>query len=104
MASENGVSSPQSISQRQRYTLRDVWHAIQTERDFNYAFWMDVTLTIMFESAMKQFGMLLVGMAIILIGLVSLGGFFMIIPIIADSWTLWFYFNVVWGKYFVTSS
>jgi hypothetical protein len=83
--------------QSSRYTLVDVWHAIQTEANFNYAFWLEVSLTIIFEHAVKYFSSLLVIIAIVLILFISVCGFFILIPRIAAPFSLWFSFNIVWG-------
>jgi hypothetical protein len=85
-------------------TLADIWHAASTERNFNYVFWIDKMLIIVFENTVRACGKFMVFCAIVLILAISLGGFGIILPAIARPYTLWFAFNVVWGELVIISS
>lgn len=89
------------MSEYTKYSLRDIWHAAQTERNFNYAFWMEVFFTIGFETVVDSLGAILIGTACCLIAAISFCGFFIIIPTISESWSPFFVFNVVFGKNFM---
>ena len=80
-----------------RYTFHDVWNAAKYGRNFNYVFWLHVTLDILFEHGMHFGGMLLISFAAAIITFVSFIGFFIVIPAVATPWTLWYTFNVLIG-------
>ena len=80
-----------------RYTFGDVMHALKTERHFNYAFWLEICFVLIFQRGVRLLSTLLVFTAISLISIVAIFGFFVILPIIAEPWSAWFIFNVVWG-------
>lgn len=81
------------------YTLRDVWYAARTERNFNYPFWFHIVFDICIEAVVRNAGYFLVSFACILIVVISIFGFFVVIPAVAKPWTLWYIFNDVWGKF-----
>lgn len=85
-------------SQYRRYTFSDVWNAARTEKNFNYAFWLNVTLDLVMECSVRNGGYFLLAFACGLIATISFFGFFVVIPAIAEPWSVWFVFNVVWGK------
>jgi len=82
---------------KQRYTLRHVWNAAATEKVFNYGFWINVLLDIMLESLIRFFGSFLVCVAIVLIACIAFIGFFVVLPVIGNGFTSWFYFNFLLG-------
>ncbi len=85
---------------RQRYQLIDVWNAARTERNFDYVFWGHITLNILMDEAVKLFGRCLVIVAVVLIlALVSIG-FFIVLPNITTTSSIWFYFHAIFGNSF----
>lgn len=85
--------------QYRRYTFSDVWNAARTEKNFNYAFWLNVLLDLIMESSVRYGGYVLLAFACGLIATISFFGFFVVIPAIAKPWSPWFIFNVVWGMF-----
>lgn len=83
---------------RKTYTFRDVYEAARTERNFDYVFWLSVTFSILAEYANPILGRLLVTMATLLITVIGSAGFLIVLPTVADPWTAWFNFNILWGK------
>jgi len=71
---------------------------MRTERKFNYVFWMEISLIIIFKSAVRCFSQCLVIAAVVLIASVAAAGFLVILPVIAQPWSPWFYFNLFWGE------
>jgi hypothetical protein len=82
-----------------RYTLLDVWNAAKYEKNFNFAFWMHITLDIIVEQAIRTGGYCLICCAVALIVTISVFGFFVVVPAIASPWSLWFVFNIIWGEH-----
>ena len=83
---------------RFRYTFADVWYAMMHERYFNYAFWINVSLDILQDYALRCMGYLMVTAALILITFISSIGFCIVLPTVAEFNTPWYWFNVIWGK------
>lgn len=75
---------------RQRYQLRDVWNAAASERDFDYTFWLHVTLDILVENGMRYFGYILVVLAGTIIAFLGLGGLYHVLPKVAKIYSLSF--------------
>jgi hypothetical protein len=91
-------------SQQQRgYTFGDIWHAASTERHFDYSFWLTVSIDILAENCGRYIGNCLVCLAAVIIFGISSCGFLIVIPLVARPGSVWFYFNIVWGKYVVSS-
>lgn len=86
-----------------QHTYADAWHAIKTEKNFRYEFWLDVILTRLFQTSIAQCSNLLVIIALFLISAIGFLGFYLILPLIADYYTLWFYFNIVFGTFLLYS-
>ena len=82
----------------QYYTLSDVYRAAREETHFDYCFWLQVTLGICMEFCFLCVGRLLVILASLLITSISASGFVIVLPAVATPWTLWFNFNIIWGK------
>ena len=83
---------------RQRYTLADVYHAAKTERHFNYAFWLHITLDILGASVMKYAGYSLVVLAVSLVAIISILGFFVVLPTLFEPWSLSLFGHSLWGE------
>lgn len=81
-----------------RYNLNDVYHAAKHDRNFDYVFWMHVTLDILTDKIVIYGSFLLVLFAIALIAVISIIGFFVLLPTIATPWTLYFIVHVLWGN------
>ena len=82
----------------QYYTLSDVYRAAREETHFDYCFWLQVTLGICMEFCFLCVGRLLVILASLLITTISASGFVIVLPAVATPWTMWFNFNIIWGK------
>ena len=79
--------------------LIDVYHAMKTEKNFNYSFWIEMTIQLLSEFLIRYLGILFVFIATILIVIVGVIGFFVVLPVVAKPFTIWFFFNVVWGLF-----
>jgi hypothetical protein len=80
------------------YTFSDIYHAAMNDKDFDYVFWVDVSIVLAFQYCFRGMGKLLVVCAIALIAFFGLSGFLIILPAVATFGTLWHAFNVVWGE------
>jgi palmitoyltransferase len=86
-----------------RYTLSDVWHALKTQQNFDYVFWIDITLQIMAYQGIKLGGFVLVLFAIIGITLFSYLGIFHVVPEISTPGSAWAYFNYIFGSFLIVN-
>jgi hypothetical protein len=86
------------MESRQRYTLADVYNAAKYERNFNYTFWTHITLDILAASAMRYAGYSLVVMASSLVAIISVLGFFVVLPNLFKPWSVYMVGHSVWGK------
>lgn len=86
-----------------RYTFVDVWHALKTQQNFDYVFWIDISLQILAFEGLKLGGFILVFMAILLITLFSYIGIFHVVPEIAAPGTAWSYFNYSFGSFLMVN-
>lgn len=84
-----------------RYTLKDVWHAVRTEKQFDYVFWIDITLQILAYEGIKLGGFVLVFFALTFISMFSYLGIFYVIPEISTPGTAWSYFNYILGPFLI---
>lgn len=84
-------------------SLKDVYTAARTQRNFDYVFWLDSLFSILSKSAIRNLSVILVVFASFLISLVAYWAFFVLLPIIAKPWSLWFDFNIVWGLFLLYS-
>lgn len=82
---------------RKRYELRDVWNAMSTTSNFDYVFWMHITLDILIDNGVRYFGYMLVTMAYILITVLGFSGLFIVLPRMSSPGIL-FYGQFVVGK------
>ena len=82
----------------ERLTFRDLYNAARNDRQFNYCFWFQVVVTIIGEFLFICVGRVLVSVATVLITSIAASGFVIVLPVVARPWTLWFNFNIVWGK------
>lgn len=89
------------MESRQRYTLTDVYNAARFERNFNYVFWMHITLDILGANMMKYAGYSLVLFATLLIAGISVLGFFVVLPTLFSVSSFYMYSHAVWGKHFI---
>lgn len=80
------------------YTLSDVYHAARNDREFNYCFWLQIIVSIVAEFLFLCVGRALVIVASLLITSIAASGFVIVLPVVATPWTLWFNFNILWGK------
>lgn len=91
-------SPPEGEHKKQEgYTLRDVINAARTETRFNYTFWLDITLGILFKHGFRLFSSFLVVIVTILVTIIASVGMFIVLPRVATPGTLWHTFNVIWG-------
>ena len=85
------------IMSKRGHTLWDVYQAAKTERHFDYWFWSSVVFSIVIDNVHPLLGRLLVSTAAALIFTIGLSGFLIVLPTVAEPWTVWFNFNIVWG-------
>jgi len=83
------------------YTFSDVWYAIQHHRQFNYAFWMDILLQIIWGHISHGLGHAFVVLALVLITSLGYGGLFYTIPSLADPGTVTHAIMCVVGVFFL---
>jgi palmitoyltransferase len=86
---------------RKRYTLRDVWFAITTERNFNYSFWLEITMQILFTEFLSTFGRFLVLVVVLLVLSLGYVGFFVVLPDIAAFGSTSFFFHIACGLFII---
>jgi hypothetical protein len=84
---------------RKRYTFRDVYNAAATERNFDFVFWMHVSLDIIGEYAMYYASKLLVVIAACLILGLGFSGFAIIVPLISERTPWLYYVHTVLGGF-----
>ena len=96
------------------YTLKDVWHAIEYKRNFNYAFWLDILLNIIAENIMHYIGHMFVFAAVCLVAVLGYCGIFIVVPLVSEPWS-WQYcmhcglgafmiFNIYFNYYFAITT
>ena len=61
-------SPPRLSKDSQQYTLQDVWYALSHDEVFDYAFWLDATMQILFTKSVSSFGWALVVVVVFLVG------------------------------------
>jgi len=83
---------------RQRYGLRDVYNAANTERNFDYVFWGHIVLDIMMEHAITLFGKVLVVVAYVLIIYLIGSGYFIVLPNVSNPPSVWYYVHAILGN------
>lgn len=93
-----GPSIPSSHPFRKRYTFRDVWNAMATERDFDYVFWIHITLDLLFDGGIRYFGYVLVVVAMFLVTMLGSSGVFIVLPKVSRPGSLGYYAQVMIGK------
>lgn len=86
---------------RRRYTLKDVWNAITTEKNFNYSFWLEITMQILFTHCMSTFGRFLVLVVCFLVLTLWYVGFFIVLPEVAAIGSLAFFVHIACGLFVV---
>lgn len=77
--------------------MSDIWYAIQHDRHFDYAFYLNVTLDLLGQCFMRYLGYGLVLIASLLICSIGGGAFFIVLPKIAIPWYPWSLFNYSFG-------
>jgi len=85
------------------FTLSDIYNAARTETRFNYAFWLEVALGILFKRGFRLFSNFLVVVVIVLIAILASVGMFVVLPLVATLGTAWHTFNVFWGTFLIYS-
>lgn len=98
MASPVGIAAP--LAHRRRYDLKDVWSAIKSDRDFDYTFWIHVTLDILIDKAMRAVGYVLVCLAYVLITLLGSGGLMIALPRITTVGSVSYFIGGLAGTHF----
>lgn len=93
-----GPSIPSSHPFRKRYTFGDVWHAMASERDFDYVFWIHITLDLLFDRGIRYFGYVLVIVAMFLVTMLGSSGLFIVLPKVSRPGSLGYYAQVMIGK------
>ena len=79
------------------YTFADIYHAAKTEEHFDYVFWIDILIIVIWESFLKLIGKGLVCIAVLLITFFATSGFLVILPQVARPFSIAFYLNAIWG-------
>ena len=85
-------------SPKQRYRLSDVYNAAKYDRHFDYAFWLHITLDIVGETLIGYAGYCLVVFATSLVTIISILGFFVVLPAVLTPGSILFVCHVLWGK------
>lgn len=80
------------------FSFPDFWNAISQGTNFDYVYWIEKVLLCTCNRMMGVLGVVFVCTAIILISIIGASGFIFVLPEVAHPWTLWYGFNVVWGK------
>lgn len=78
----------------------DVWSAIKSDRDFDYTFWIHVTLDILIDKAMRAVGYVLVCLAYVLITLLGSGGLVIALPRITTVGSVSYFIGGLAGTHF----
>jgi len=89
------LRTPPSL--RREYVLRDVFHAMKTEVVFDWTFWIDVTLQIMFKGCLRYCGALLIAVAICMILVIGLTCLAILLPVVSKPYSLYWWWNLVFG-------
>jgi hypothetical protein len=99
--SDHSMSNPHVASSRRpgTRTWQDLLHAMQTERHFNYTYWTQVVISLVFRSLARVGGIVLVTFATFLILSIAALGFFYLLPIVSTPFTLFWYWNIVFGLF-----
>ena len=92
-------SPPRLSKDSQQYTLQDVWYALSHHEVFDYAFWLDVTMQILFTRCVSSFGWTLVVMVVFLVGILSYVGFFVALPRIAAPYSFVSCVHIILGLF-----
>ena len=77
--------------------LGDVFHAMKTEIEFDWTFWIGVSLQILFKGFMRNCGMVLVAVATCLILAVGTTCLFILLPIVSEPFSLFWWWNLIFG-------
>ena len=81
----------------------DVWHALRYSHHFNYGYWLHIIVVLIIESVMRKLGLFLICFATILITGIAFVALFQLLPVVADVWTPWWAWNVVFGIFLLFS-
>lgn len=75
MISNTNHQFKSSLNTKQRYNFQDIWYALNTEKSFNYIFWLDILITLLFQKGMNCCSAFLVVIATVLISVIAFFGF-----------------------------
>jgi hypothetical protein len=84
--------------QKQRYTLSDVYNAARFERNFNFVFWLHITLDIIGENVIGYGGKMLVLFASMLIAIITILGYAVVLPAVSEPGSLAYILQALFGK------
>ena len=88
---------------KQDKTFADVMHAMRTERHFNHGYWLQVTLRIGIHCIMRNLGAALVAFATVLISCIAYAGFFLLLPIVSEPYSISFFWHIIFGFFLLYS-
>lgn len=74
-----------------------------TERDFDYVYWIHITLDLLFDGGIRYFGYVLVVVAMFLVTMLGSSGLFIVLPKVSRPGSLGYYAQVMIGKEPTTS-
>jgi len=86
-----------SCSQK-RYTFEDIYNAAATDRNFNYAFWLEIFLQLVCTNAVYYFGYFLVMFVLGLVALLGYAAIFIVLPSL-ESTGFNFTFHAINGNF-----
>ncbi len=97
------ISSPipqpfqEQVPRRAKLGFGDVWKAMKTEKHFNHGYWLQVSLSLLVHQFMRNFGIVLVAFATVLISCIAYAGFFILLPIVAQPYTIIYCWHIICG-------
>ena len=85
------------------YEIRDVLHALKTEKVFDWTFWIDVTLQILAKAVLRHCGVVLVATAVAMILGIGAASFFILLPVVAKPLSLFWWWNLCFGLFLLAN-
>jgi len=80
-----------------RLQFIDVYNAAKYDHHFDYVFWLHVILDLINEYILRYVGYILIIIAINMIIIITLLGFFVVLPTIAKPWSIYMILHMIWG-------
>jgi hypothetical protein len=75
----------------------DVYNAAKNDQQFDYVFWLHVILDLLSEYMLRYVSYILVTVAVSIIMIITLLGFFVVIPTIAEPCSIHMFIHITWG-------